>query len=332
MVLLLMIGMLTGCSSQTKDQRNHVRVLILPKFEVGAMAGDFPGEAQYFYEEYPVGGDVYANDGCPGTIELYCKDGVALCTVGQGKVAAAVNTSAILSDTRFDFSDAYVLSVGCAGTAEGYGILGDVFVISAAVDFDLGHHADPREMQDGTGTTWFHDEGFDSTASLEMDRALTDRAYDRIRDVRLETTERTVRFLNKEYPGEAWANRQPQVLRGTSVTADNYWKGSYDHQNALLITETYGCRDPFVASEMEDIAVAQAMKQFGMLDRLIVLRVAVNMDGFPSGVTPETLWGSADDHVASEDSMESVDIFETAMRNGFTAGRALIDALLDGTL
>ena len=122
--------------------------------------------------------------------------------------AASVNTSAVLSDERFDFSDAYVLSVGCAGTAEGYGILGDVFVISAAVDFDLGHHADPREMQDGTGTTWFHDEGFDDIAFLEMDRALTDRVYERIGGVRLETTERTARFLNREYPGEAWGKRR----------------------------------------------------------------------------------------------------------------------------
>ena len=77
---------------------------------------------------------------------MYYKDGVALCPVGQGKVTAALNTAAVLSDARFDFSEAYVLSVGCGGAAEGYGILGDVFVISAAVDFDLGHSADPREM------------------------------------------------------------------------------------------------------------------------------------------------------------------------------------------
>lgn len=329
--ILLFVGVLTGCSSQQKKEL-PVRVLILPKFEVAEMAGDFPGEAQFFYEKYLAGGDAYAIDGCPGTIELYYKDGVALCAIGQGKVAASVNTSAVLSDERFDFSDAYVLSVGCAGTAEGYGILGDVFVISAAVDFDLGHHADPREMQDGTGTTWFHDEGFDDIAFLEMDRALTDRVYERIGGVRLETTERTARFLNREYPGEAWADRLPQVLRGTSVTSDNYWKGVFDHRNALLITETYGCRDPFAASEMEDIAVAQAVKRFGMLDRLIVLRVAVNMDGFPTGVTPEMLWGSAGDHVASDNSMESVDIFETAMRNCFAAGRVLIDGLLKGTM
>ncbi len=216
--------------------------------------------------------------------------------------------------------------------AEGYGVMGDVCVISAAVDFDLGHHADPREMSDGTETTWFHDESFDGSAVIRLDQGLTDRVYSLIRDIPLQTTDRTVSFLRKEYPGEAWADRPPQVIRGTSVTGDNFWKGRYDHQNALLITGTYGCPDPYAVTEMEDIAVGQAVKRFGMLDRLIILRTGVNMDVFPHGVTPEMLWGPAsDDSLASESSMESVDIFETAMRNCFSAGKVLIDAVLDGT-
>ncbi len=58
----------------------------------------------------------------------------------------------------------------------------------------------------------------------------------------------------------------------------------------------------------------------------------MNIDVFPAGMTPEMLWGAAaDDHVASEGSMESVAIFETAMKNCFAAGKVLIDAILDGS-
>ncbi len=331
--ILMIIGTLAGCSLRSKDRELPVRVLILPKFEVNEITGDFPGEAQLFYEEYLAGGEAYEIEGCTETTRLYYKDGVALCPVGQGKVAAALTTSAVLSDTRFDFSDAYVLSVGCGGCAEGYGILGDVFVISAAVDFDLGHHADPRETNTEQETIWFHDESYDESAVIRLDQDLTDRVYERIKDVPLNTTEQTVKFLSKEYPGEAWAERPPQVKRGTSVTGDNFWKGRYDHQNALLITETYGCTDPFAISEMEDIAVGQAVRRAGMLDRLIILRVSVNMDVFPSGMTPEMLWApETEDHLASANSMESVDIFETAMQNCFETGKVLIDAILDGTL
>ena len=84
---------------------------------------------------------------------------------------------------------------------------------------------------------------------------------------------------------------------------------------------------------MEDIAVAKTVQRFGLLDRLIVLRVSVNMDVFPSGVTPEMLWGpETDDHLASDESKESVDIFETAMQNCFATGKVLVDEILDGEL
>lgn len=328
--MFLIIGTLVCYSIYMRKQKVPVRVLILPKFEVGEMSGDFPGEAQYFYEEYLAGGDEYEIEGCSGQNKLYYKNSVALFPLGQGKVSAALNTSAVFSDERFDFSDAYVLSVGCGGSAEGYGIFGDVYVISAAVDYDLGHRADSREMSGETETTWFHDESYDDTAVIRLDQNLTDRVFDKIKDIKLETTERTVSFLEKEYPGEEWANRQPQVMRGTSVTGDNFWKGRYDHQNALLITETYGCSDPFAVTEMEDVAVGHAVKNRGLLDRLIILRVSVNMDVFPTGVAPETLWGPAtDNRLAVEDSIESVDIFETAMNNCFKAGKVLIDTILE---
>ena len=331
-ILSILIA-LSGCSFQRRERQIPVRVLILPKFEVDEMAGDFPGEAQLFYEEYLDGGDVYDIDGSPDTNKLYYKNGVAMFVLGQGKVSAALSTAAVLSDRRFDFSDAYLLAVGCGGAAEGYGIPGDVFVITAAADFDLGHRADPREMSDKAGTTWFHDESYDDVAVVRLNQSLADRVFERVKDVPLETTEKTVRFLEREYPGEAWAARPPRVLRGTSLSGDNYWKGKYDHQNALRITQTYACRDPYAITEMEDIAVGQAAKNYGLLDRLIILRVGVNMDVMPAGVTPEMLWGSGtDDHIASEDSMESVDIFETGMHNCFAAGSAVIEAILEGTL
>ena len=322
---------LAACAQKTENQKIPVRALILPKFEVGEIAGDFPGEAQYFYEEYLAGGDVYEIEGSPDGSRLFYRDGTALCLCGQGKVSAALNTAAVLSDDRFDFSGAYILSVGCGGSAQGYGIFGDVFVISEAADYDLGHHADPREMSSGSETTWFHDESLDDSAAVRLDESLTDRVFELVKDVPLETTEKTEAFLRKEYPQQEWANRPPRVMRGTSVTADNFWKGRYDHQNALLITETYGCRDPYAITEMEDIAVARAVKSAGLLDRLIILRVSVNMDVFPAGVTPEMLWGAeTDDHITSDDSMESVDIFPAAMRNCFVTGKVLLDRILAG--
>ena len=332
-LLLTAVLLLTGCAVPLQEKRCQVKVMILPKFEVGEISGDFPGEAQYFYDEYFRGGEEFDLEGSGGTNKIYYKDGVAMCTVGQGKVNAALNTAAVLNDKRFDFSDAYILSVGCGGAAKDYGIFGDVYVISSAVDYDLGHWADSRELESKDAATWFHDGSYDDHAVVKLNKDLTERAFEKVEKVRLDTTVKTENFLKKEYFGEEWANRQPKVMKGTSMTADRYWKGIYDHQNALLMAKTYECEDPYAMTEMEDIAVAQAVKRCGMQDRLIILRVAVNMDVFPSDTTPEMLWAPVtDDHVASSGRLESGDIFETGMKNCFAAGKVLVDAIRDGSL
>ncbi|MBQ2596720.1 MAG: hypothetical protein II581_02320, partial [Oscillospiraceae bacterium] len=110
-------------------------------------------------------------------------------------------------------------------------------------------------------------------------------------------------------------------------------KGQHDHENALAMVQTYDCPDPFAVTEMEDIAVCEAVKLRGLLDRLIVLRCSVNMDAFMGGATPEILWGNdgADDQLSQDYSKEASDIFPTAMENNFRVGSTIIDAVLQGS-
>ena len=312
-----------------------IRVLILPKFEVGEMKGDFPGEAQCYFEHYLDGGEAYDIPGCEGSSSLYVKDGAALCVLGMGKVRAALNTMAILSDSRFDFSDAYIISVGCAGSAKEYSVMGDVCIITAAVDYDLGHHADARDLAgspDVPAATWFHIPEHDDTAVVFLNPQLTDWVYGLVRDVKLETTDRTRNYMEAAFDGAEWALRDPKVLKGTTATGDNYWKGEYDHANAVLMTKTYGCPDPFALTEMEDIGVASAVKHMGLLDRFLIIRDSVNMDVFMLGSTPESLWDPDSEASGTADTseVETADIFETAMKNNFEVGRVVIDAFLSG--
>ena len=319
-----------GCAS-SGNRRIPVKLLILPKFEVGDINGDFPGEGQYFFEEYVAGGKEYTLPGCNGDISIYYRDGTALALLGEGKVCAAVNTSAILEDDRFDFSNAYILSLGCAGGARGRTVQGDVCVVTASADYDLGHHADPRDMEVKSDVSWFHAEVFDRSSNVVMDAALADWAYELVKDVPLETTELTRQQMRNAFPNETWADREPMVIKGTSVSGDNFWKGEYDHANAEKIVDTYHCPDPYTLTEMEDVAVALAIQRFGMLDKTINLRVSVNMDVFPPGIGPENLWGpESSDALASDNSAESGDIFKVAMKNNFLVGKRIADAILNG--
>ena len=332
LTIALMCGAsLPSMAAQPADPASPlpVKVLVLPKFEIGEMTGDFPGEAQYYYEQYLNGAEEYDVPYGPEGSKLYYRDGVALCLLGIGKVNAALGTMAILSDERFDYSQAYILDTGCAGSAAGTTVMGDVFLITAAVDYDLGHHADARDLSDPDGTAWFHDADFDGGAVVFLNQDLMDQVYTMVNDTPVVTTERTREFMRYSFDGADWAVRDPQVFRGTTVTADNYWKGTHGHENALLMAETYQCPDPYVTTEMEDVAVARTAERMGMLDRLIILRDSVNMDVFMAGATPESLWGDGEMPLSSEDSPEAADIFASAMKNNFDAGRIIIDWILD---
>ncbi len=316
----------------TAGNPEKIEVLILPKFENGEMSGDFPGEAQYYYENYLQGGDEYdIQGGYPGH-KLYVKDGVALYVTGMGKVNSSMSTTAVLLDPRFDFSDAYIISTGCGGTAREYSVMGDVFVMSACIDYDLGHHADPREMTIPSETTWFHDASYDDASYKLLDQDLVSAVYELVKDTDIETTERTRNFMAAAFDNAEWAVRDPEVRLGTTVSGDNYWKGVYDEANAELMAETYGAPDPYAMSEMEDAAIAVALDRLGMLDRYIIIRDSVNMDVFMNGANPEYLWAGIEDSLASESSVESADIFAVAMENNYKVGSIVIDAILEGNL
>lgn len=334
LVLVLVFSCFAFTAVAEENAPIEIKALILPKFEVGDLAGDFPGEGQYYYEAYCADGEEYDIVGGFEGNKLYVKDGVALYVTGMGKVNTAMSLAAILMDNRFDFSNAYVLSTGCAGSALEYGVMGDVFVITAAIDYDLGHHADVRDLPEGATTTWYHDEGYDSSSVKILNQDLMAKVYDLVKDVQIETTEKTRNFMSAAFDGAEWAIRDPQVLRGTTVSGDNYWKGEYDHANALLMKETYGCPDPYALTEMEDVALAVVMDRMGMLDRFIIIRDSVNMDVFMNGASAVSLWDPnfEPDSLSDEDSVESADIFATAMKNNFTVGSVVIDAILNGTL
>ena len=81
--LLMALAVVSSVAAADAAEPIDIKVLILPKFENGEMAGDFPGEAQYYYEGYVQGGDEYEiRGGMPGH-KLYVKDGVALYVTGM---------------------------------------------------------------------------------------------------------------------------------------------------------------------------------------------------------------------------------------------------------
>lgn len=309
----------------------RIKVLIIAKIEVGEITGDFPGEAQLFYEKYLDGAAETPLDiELPG-VSFYVNGNIALLLTGEGKVFSSVAVTSVLSDRRFDFSGALILSVGCAGGAVGYTVPGDVVLSTACCDYDLGHCIDSTEFADpDVETTWVPDITYRNCQFRILDRELCDRAFGLIRDIRPDSTPLSAEVMKRNFPGEDWCLRQPEVLRGTSVTGDNYWKGRIGHDNALAVVRYCGAPDPYAATEMEDVAVAVAADAAGLLDRLLCLRVIVNTDSFLDGKDPLSLWHAPEDfnEMVSSSNDETLDIFETGMHNLFRAGERIIDSFL----
>ena len=251
---------LTGIKAYADDiEQIPVKVLIVPKFEIGKIEGDFPGEAQLFYD-----------------------------------------------------------------------------LVTTACDLELGHHTSKEELTDPeNGLTWFPDEdSFNNYDCKPLNSELYEKAYQLIKDCPLRTTEKTKKVIEENFPDEVWANREPQVLRGTAVSADSYWKGMEDHTNAVAAAEYYECSDSYAVTEMEEIAIMNAAECFDLLSHVISLRVVVNLDTFLKGESPEQLWLDNSDYASqvSEENTETLDIFEPGMENLFDTGKIVIDAILEGEL
>ena len=315
-----------------------VKVLILPKFEIGNAENDFPGEAQLFYEQYCDGCEEIDIPNTTPTSQFYFNEdnGVGLLLTGSGKTAAGLSLMSLLSWDAYDFSDVMIVSVGCAGGSTGLCIYGDVVVVTAACDLELGHHTSREELEDQEyGLTWFpEDESFNGYKCERLNPELCEKVYLLINDCPLRTTEIAKQVLAENYPGEDWINREPCILKGTAVTADSYWKGLEDHANAVAAAEYYQCPDPYAVTDMKEVAVMNAAECFGLQDRVISLRVVVNLDTFLKNESPERIWleGQDFDSMVTEESGEALDIFEPGMNNLFDVGQIVIDAILAGEL
>ena len=349
MTVLLMVLRATACSGVSGNpftgtvvyaddaESIPVKVLMIPKFEIDDVEGDFPGEAQLFYEHYCAGCKEIDIPNTTPSSHFYFngENGVGLLLTGAGKTAAGLSLMSLLSWDAYDFSDAMIVSVGCAGGNTGLCTYGDVVLVTAACDLQLGHHTDSGELTDRDyGLTWFPDDSFSEYNCKYLNAELCEKVYELIKDCPLRTTEKTQQVLAKNFPDEEWANREPHVMRGTAMSSDSYWKGIEDHTNAVAAADYYQCPDKYAATEMEEIAVMNAAECFGLKDRVISLRVIVNLDTFLKGESPEQLW-LEDEHYSSkvtDDNSETVDIFEPGMENLFDAGKIVIDAILAGEL
>lgn len=266
-------------------QKMKVKVFIGSMFEIGKNTGDRAGEFQFWYDGYWPEGKSLVVKGAENPV-FYNKDGVVGSVLGMGKTRSSSSMTAILLDPRFDFSGAYFLITGVAGTPPERGTIASVFWGSHLVDYDLGHRWAPEEGEPGK-PTFMPRKGYEYVRRIELNQDLVQKAFDLTDEVPLKDSD-TAKAYRKKYPQKV-AQRLPFLGIGSHFSGDCFWHGPGLSAETQYIAELYQVND-YVITEMEAVAVAYVIRKIVSLDRVLSLRAAVNFDqGNPNEGTLEHL-------------------------------------------
>jgi purine nucleoside permease len=262
-----------------------VKVFVAAMFEIGQNTGDRAGEFQHWYERY-------WKDATPVTVPgalqpVYCNaDGVCGAVLGMGKVNSSSSMQAILTSPRFDFSKAYYVISGVAGTPPSRGTIGEVNWATWLVDYDLGHRWSPEENKAGE-PTFMPRKGYEEYRRFQLNPALVAWAMKLSADTPLKDSD-SAKAYRLRYP-QAAARRAPFVGTGTHMTGDTFFHGPGMSNQAQYIARLYGA-DDYVITEMEAAAITLVIKRQHGTDRVMSLRGAVNFDqGNPRETTLQHL-------------------------------------------
>ncbi|MEV6274673.1 purine nucleoside permease [Nocardia sp. NPDC051832] len=239
-------------------------------------------------------------------------DGLCVIQTGQGKSNAAATMMAALNSPKFDFSRAYFLTTGIAGTPPDQGTLGSAAWARWVVDFDLGNHLDPAEAPE-VPFGFRPVEKYD-TAAYHLDDALVDTAFRLTERIRLADSEAAA-AERAQYPGQA--GRVPSVMKCDTITGDDYFSGKRlsDTAGYIMGVRTQG-EGTYCTTQMEDSATATALSRHGYLNRYLSLRTVSNFDQPHPGQTVV-------EHLDAKS-----DGFRLALDNLYTLGRPVAGHLL----
>ena len=280
LVLLLALTAPLQAAEPTK-----VKVFVGAMFEIGKNTGDRAGEFQHWYEHYWMNSQPIESKGALNPV--FCNaDGVCGAVLGMGKVASSSSMQAILLNPQLDFSQAYFLLTGVAGTPPSRGTIGEVNWATWLVDYDLGHRWAQDEVKPGE-PLFMPRKGYEKIRVYQLNPTLVAWAVRLSGDTKLQDSPAAEAYRLR-YPQEA-AHHAPFVGTGTHMTGDTFFHGPGMSAQAQYIAKLYGA-DDYVITEMEATAITQVIaRQYGT-DHILSLRGAVNFDqGNPNETTLQHL-------------------------------------------
>jgi purine nucleoside permease len=338
LLIASLIASFVGCSNDTATKAPiPIKVVVVAMFEIGEVAGDRPGEFQYWVERLPLAETIDFPQGY-SPLRYNAEKGILGVTTGIGTQFSTATIMGLGMDPRFDLSKAYWLVAGIAGGDPEDTSPADAVWTDWAIDGDIGHEIDPREAPDDwpTGYIPFRNK---SPYQLPMPAAdqhwgvryklnpeLLDWAYKLTKDIPLTIDEgsENLRLKFKDFDG---AQHPPRVRLGSHLAAATYWHGALmtDWANGWVNYWTEGTGN-FFTSAMEDTGTLQSLTRLDKagkadIDRVMVLRGVTNYTRPIDSVTAyESLKGETVGHYSA---------YMPTMENVYLTGSPIVEAILN---
>ena len=237
---LLMISFSCGLQPLAKADDEQaviaIKAVVVTMFEHGELAGDRPGEFQFWVERFPLDQQLPFEMG-QHPLRLSASGVLGVCT-GGGVTNATASIMALGLDPRFDLSAAYWVVAGIAGGDPVDLTIGSGAWARYVIDGDLAFEVDAREIPEdwpygmiplgadapaapGDDVTqgWTVD-----TSSFTLNPGLADWAVVTSKEVVLPSYPEP-RAFSKQFRGFAGALSEPGVMLGETLSASTYWHG-----------------------------------------------------------------------------------------------------------
>jgi purine nucleoside permease len=257
--------------------------------------------------------------------------------MGNSNAAAAI--MALGLDPRFDLSKSYWLIAGIAGLDPADASAGSAVWTDYAVEGDLGHEIDAREIPADWKTGYIPirkkkpyelplmpaAERVDNC--YELNPGLLRWAYALTKDTPL-VDNAAVREFRARYSDHPKALQPPAVVIGSTLASSTYWHGklldAWANDWVDYYTEGHG---NFMTTAMEDTGSLRALTNLtragrAEVKRVLLLRTGSNFDQQPPGLTAaESLSGEKIGHYSA---------YLPSLEAAYTVGSRVVHALVEG--
>jgi purine nucleoside permease len=325
-------------ASNAADTPIKPKVVIVTMFEIGADAGDGPGELQFWVEREKLD-RVISLPAAYHDVRANADGSIIAVVTGTGNANAAASITALGCDLRFDLRTSYWLVAGIAGVDPADASIGSAAWAEYVVDGDLGHEIDAREIPADWPTGYVplrRNEPYEQPHRPEsdapglvyhLDPGLVEWAFQLTRDTPLADNEPMAR-RRADYTEDANARRPPFVLKGDVLASSTFWHGRlldrWANDWVRYFTDGKG---NFVMTAMEDSGTLRALTNLtraGRADvkRTLVLRTASNYDRqWPGATAAQSLGG---------EKLGVYSAYLPSLEAAFRVGDRVVHALLDG--